>query len=79
MARTGQASTRLGRCRRSLENLRRWISSARVDLNPYQVDAVLLALRSPLSDELEVKERNMRFFDEEVRKLDHRQMTESKD
>ena len=33
----------------SIETLSRSLSKARVDLNPHQVDAALLALRSPLS------------------------------
>jgi adenine-specific DNA-methyltransferase len=33
----------------TIENLTRSISSARVDLNPHQIDAALFALRSPLS------------------------------
>ncbi len=33
----------------SIENVTRSIASARVDLNPHQVDASLFALRSPLS------------------------------
>ncbi len=34
----------------SIENLTRSLASARVDLNPHQVDASLFALRSPLSN-----------------------------
>ena len=33
----------------SINNLSRSIASARVDLNPHQVDAALFAFRSPLS------------------------------
>ncbi|HMV69581.1 MAG TPA: DEAD/DEAH box helicase, partial [Myxococcota bacterium] len=33
----------------SLEGLSRSLASARVDLNPHQIDAALFAVRSPLS------------------------------
>lgn len=34
----------------NIESLSRSIANARVDLNPHQIDAALLALRSPLSN-----------------------------
>jgi hypothetical protein len=50
----------------SIESLSRSIAGSRVDLNPHQVDAALFAIRSLR----QVEERNSRFFDEEVVKLD---------
>ena len=34
----------------SIESITRSLASARVDLNPHQIDASLFALRSPLSN-----------------------------